>query len=384
MTPCTNGGSSSVVLALNSGSSSLKFGLYYGSGNEVAPLLSGEASRIGTSSATLHVVDASGVVLRDGPEKLPDQNAAVACIMEYLAQAGIPEPGIIGHRVVHGGPALRRHCVIDDKVLTQLQAATAFAPSHLPASLLAIQLAQHHFPRAMQAACFDTTFHATLPDVARVLPIDYALEAEGLQRYGFHGLSCESIVHQLEADLPPRVVIAHLGNGSSITAVRNGISIDTSMGLTPTGGVMMGCRSGDIDPGILAYLMRVKGWTGQQLEDLIDNRSGLKGISGVDSDMRRLHETAASHPRSQLAIDLFQYSVCKQVAAMMSALEGADLLVFTGGIGQHDASLRDAVCKHLAWAGVRNGAAAGTCAVRVLPSQEEAQIARHAWRLRSD
>jgi acetate kinase len=370
-----------IVLALNSGSSSLKFGLYQASGGDVTRLMGGEASRIGTPFAALHAADAHGAVLTDGPAAMSDQQAAMAGIAQCMADAGAPTPTIVGHRVVHGGPTLRHHCLIDAAVLAHLEAATAFAPSHIPTSLLGIQFARHHFPRAVQVACFDTTFHADLPDVARMLPIDYGLGQDGLHRYGFHGLSCESIVRQLAGTLPRRVVIAHLGNGSSITAVRDGKSVDTSMGLTPTGGVMMGSRSGDIDPGVLIYLMRARNWTAEMLEDLVDNRSGLKGISGVDGDMRQLHETAASNPRSRLAIDMFQYSVRKHVAAMMSALEGADLLVFTGGIGQHDAALRHAVCEGLTWAGVRREASATACAVRVVPSEEEEQIARHAWRL---
>jgi acetate kinase len=376
MTPAVTMPSSGVVLALNSGSSSLKFGLYQGSGKGLVRLMGGEASCIGTPLASLQAADARGVVLADGPVTMLDRQAAIACIAQCMADLGAPAPDIVGHRVVHGGPTLRQHCIIDDSVLEQLEAATPFAPSHIPASLLGIRFARLHFPHAAEVACFDTTFHADLPDVARVLPIAHALEQDGLHRYGFHGLSCESIVRQLADDLPRRVVIAHLGNGSSITAVRNGKSVDTSMGLTPTGGVMMGCRSGDIDPGILVYLMRARNWTAEMLEDLVDHRSGLKGISGVDSDMRRLHETADSNPRSRLAIDMFEYSVRKHVAAMMSALEGAELLVFTGGIGQHDASVRHAVCRGLAWAGVST-----TCAVKVVRAEEEEQIARHAWRL---
>ena len=186
-------------------------------------------------------------------------------------------------------------------------------------------------------ACFDTTFHAELPEVARVLPISRELQSEGIQRYGFHGLSCKSIVHQLANDLPDRLIIAHLGNGASVTAVKGGKSIDTSMGLTPTGGVIMGTRSGDLDPGVLVYLMREKKFDAAMLEELVDHRSGLLGISGVGSDMRRLHEAASSNADARLAIQMFCYSVRKQVAAMIAALDGIDLLVFTGGIGENDA-----------------------------------------------
>jgi acetate kinase len=214
---------------------------------------------------------------------------------------------------------------------------------------------------------------------------------EGIQRYGFHGLSCESIVRQLAKGLPNRLVIAHLGNGASITAVKGGKSIDTSMGLTPTGGVIMGTRSGDLDPGVLVYLVREKKFNAAMLEELVDHRSGLLGISGVSGDMRRLHETASSNADTRLAIEMFGYSVRKQVAAMIAALDGVDLIVFTGGIGENDGEARAAICDGLSWIGVslnetRNRTAtnpisdpASRCAVLVLASQEDEQIARHTW-----
>ncbi|CAG1772418.1 partial acetate kinase, partial [uncultured bacterium] len=310
-----------------------------------------------------------------------------------LAGSGMPPPDVIGHRIVHGGPVLRRHCRIDDTVLRQLQAAAAFAPLHAPAALALIRFAQVHFPCVPQVACFDTQFHVGLPDVARVLPIARELQSEGTQRYGFHGLSLESIVRQLGDALPQRLVIAHLGNGASITAVQAGLSIDTSMGMTPSGGVIMGTRSGDLDPGLLASLMREKGFDAARLEELIDQRSGLLGISGLSGDMRRLHEAAASSRDARLAIEMFCYSVRKQVAAMIAVLGGLDMLVFTGGIGENDAQVRAPICAGLTWIGVsldesRNRAAtnplsdgASRCQVLVLASQEDEQIARHAWAL---
>ena len=246
------------VLALNSGSSSLKFGLYSVGSSRIERLLSGEAEAIGDQSGRCHAEDACGNVLLCEKGSIPSGREAVVRIGRLLIDAKMPLPVAIGHRIVHGGPKLRQHCLIDDTVLTQLEAATAFAPLHIPSALSVIRFAQQHFPGLPQAACFDTTFHAGLPDVARVLPIARELQFEGIQRYGFHGLSCESIVRQLANDLPNRLVIAHLGNGASVTAVKAGKSIDTSMGLTPTGGVIMGTRSGDLDPGVLVYLMREK------------------------------------------------------------------------------------------------------------------------------
>ena len=234
-----------------------------------------------------------------------------------------------------------------------------------------------------------------------MLPIARELLSEGVQRYGFHGLSLESIVrqlgdalpHQSSVQLPERVVIAHLGNGASITAVKAGLSIDTSMGLTPSGGVILGTRSGDLDPGVLVYLMREKKLDAAGLEALIDQRSGLLGISGLSGDMRRLHEAAASNRDARLAIEMFCYSVRKQVAAMVAVLGGVDMLVFTGGIGENDAQVRAAICSGLSWIGVslddaRNCSAsnpvsngASRCQVLVLASQEDEQIARHTWAL---
>lgn len=367
------------VLALNSGSSSLKFGLYRVD-------QAGAESLFGASVSTA---------------EYPDGIARVASL---LAESDTPPPDAIGHRIVHGGPTLREHRRIDDAVLHQLQAAVPFAPLHTPAALAVVRFAQAQFPGVPQVACFDTQFHAGLPDVARVLPVARELQAEGIQRYGFHGLSLESIVRQLGPDLPnqssvqlpERLVIAHLGNGASITAVKAGRSIDTSMGLTPSGGVIMGTRSGDLDPGVLVYLLREKKWDAARLEALVDHQAGLLGVSGVSSDMRRLHEAAASNVNARLAIEMFCTSVRKQIAAMITVLDGVDMLVFTGGIGENDVLVRTEICRGLSWMGItldasRNGTAgdppgaihdgASRCRVHVLASQEDEQIARHTWAL---
>jgi acetate kinase len=383
----------STVLALNSGSSSLKFGLYRAGSARTVMLLSGEAGSIGDKVGKFRAQDSGGHVLLFETASIPSQREAVIRIGKLFADSRIPAPTAIGHRIVHGGPKLRQHCLIDGDVLQQLEADTAFAPVHMPSALSVIRFAQEHFPGLPQMACFDTAFHAELAEVARVLPIARELQSEGIQRYGFHGLSCESIVHQLANDLPSRLVIAHLGSGASVTAVKSGKSIDTTMGLTPTGGVVMGTRSGDLDPGVLVYLTREKQLDAAMLEELVDYRSGLLGISGVSSDMRRLREVASSNADARLAIQMFCYSVRKQVAAMIAALNGADLVVFTGGIGENDAESRAAICDGLSWIGVsldeaRNRSAnnpindpASRCSVLVLPSQEDEQIARHTWAL---
>ncbi len=367
------------ILSLNSGSSSLKFGLYRVDAEGARELLASSLDHLG--KAALHT-------------------DPVARVASKLAANGMPPPDVIGHRIVHGGPLLRQHCRIDDRVLKQLQAAAAFAPVHAPAALALIRSAQMHFAGVPQVACFDTQFHADLPDVARVLPIARELQSQGVQRYGFHGLSVESIVRQLGAGVPRKLVVAHLGHGASVTAVKAGQSVDTSMGLTPSGGIVMGTRSGDIDPGVLIYLMREKQFDAVQLEALIDHRSGLLGISGISGDMRQLHQASAANEDARLAIAMFCYSVRKQIAAMASVIGGLDALVFTGGIGENDAQVRSAICEGMSWMGVsldeaRNTAdkrlpsndkrqinkEASHCKVHVLPSQEDEQIARHAWAL---
>jgi acetate kinase len=351
MLASTNRASELVVLALNSGSSSLKFGLYHVGRTKADLLLTGEAEAIGEEGSQFHAQDLRNNARLAEKAPIPSQKDAIARIGKLLDDRSGPAPVAIGHRVVHGGPKLRQHCLIDEKVMHQLDVASAFAPLHTPAALSVIRFAREHFPALPQIACFDTTFHVDLPDVARVLPIPRELQTEGIQRYGFHGLSCESILHQLGNDSPGRLIIAHLGNGASVTAVRNGKSIDTSMGLTPSGGLVMGTRSGEIDPGVLIYLMREKKLDAAMIEEMIDHHSGLLGISG-SSDMRRLHEATSTSVDARLSIDMFCYSVRKQIAAMIAVLGGVDLIVFTGGIGENDREVRGAICSGLDWAGV--------------------------------
>jgi len=381
------------VLALNSGSSSLKFGLYRVGSASILCLLSGQAESIGSATAVFHAKDAQGCTLLRETSPIADAHIAVARIGNLLADRGLPLPQAIGHRIVHGGPRLRKHCLIDASVLIQLEHAAAFAPLHTPAALAVVRYAAQHFPGLPQVACLDTCFHAGMPPVSSTLPLPGELRASGIQRYGFHGLSCESIVHQLAGALPQRLIIAHLGNGASITAVHNGLSIDTSMGLTPTGGLIMGTRSGDLDPGVLVHLMREMKLDAAAIEDLVDHRCGLLGISGVGGDMRALRDAAGSNGEARLAIEMFCYATAKELGAMSTALGGVDLIVFTGGIGEHDDRVRAEVCARLAFLGVeldearnKHGLAlvsrdSSRCAVQVLPSQEDEQIARHTWAL---
>ena len=383
------------AVAFNSGSSSLKFGLYALRAGHPACVVSGEAHGIGEAGSVFRVVDAAGRVICLDAEPLRMPQDVVSRFSRWLIETGAPSPQAIGHRVVHGGPMLRQHCRIDDAVLRQLDAAQPFAPLHTPAVLSVIRSAQAEFPGLPQVACFDTVFHARMPAVASVLPLPAALRAQGIQRYGFHGLSCESIVQQLAqasaGTAPKRLLIAHLGNGASVTAVRDGVSIDTSMGLTPSGGLVMGTRSGDLDPGVLVYLARHQGFDAAMLEDLVDHRSGLAGISGLGGDMRTLHAAAATNADAALAIRMFCYAVRKQLAAMWAVLDGVDAIVFTGGIGEHDAAVRAEVCTGLSSLGVQLdearhralinpiSATGSSCRVHVLPSLEDEQIARHTW-----
>lgn len=372
-----------IVLTLNSGSSSLKFGLYRVDTSELQALMTGE-----TDGTDLQAQDDKGAALPGTPMKAETPEATIQAVVSLLKNANLPTPEAIGHRIVHGGPRLRAHCLIDDQVERDL-AASAMSPLHAPAALNIIRLTKEAWPDIPQVACLDTAFHANMPDIARVLPIAKELQAEGVQRYGFHGLSCESIVHQFGTAIPRRLIIAHLGSGASVTAVEHGHSIDTSMALTPSGGIIMASRSGDLDPGLLIYLIREKGFDVGALEELIDHRSGLLGISGVSGDLRKLHQAEPSSSGARLAVEMFCMSVAKAIAGMIVALGGLDAIVFTGGIGEHDTAVRGTICNHLRCLGLhadhfanRSGfeqidQAESACEIHVLPSQEDEQIARH-------
>ncbi|MDB6162742.1 MAG: acetate kinase [Xanthomonadaceae bacterium] len=363
---------STVVLALNAGSSSLKFGLFDVDGTACRALMSGVID----AGAAMVARDENGRPLDVAAEVPADAQAAVAAIARLSREQQFKAPDVVGHRFVHGGPRCRTHSLIDAEVTRALQDAVAFAPLHAPASLALLQAAQAHFADIPQVACLDTAFHNTMPAVSRTLPLPPSLREQGIERYGFHGLSCESIVPQLGCGLPAKLVIAHLGHGASVTAVANGRSVDTSMGLTPSGGVMMSTRTGDIDPGVLLYLMREGHADASTLEALIDQQSGLLGVSSISGDMRRLR-AAGSSTDARLAIAMFCYSVRKQIGAMAAVLGGIDLLVFTGGIGENDALARADICARLDVFGIRDTDVPGSRA-RVLPSQEDVQIARHA------
>jgi acetate kinase len=276
---------------------------------------------------------------------------------------------VVGHRIVHGGSEVLDHCLIDEAVLRKLEAATVFAPLHGRPALSIVKVAWIAY-RVPHVACLDTVFHQTMPAVARRFPLSSKFATRGLHRYGFHGLSCESILSQLGDRVPSRLVVAHLGSGASVTAIKDGRSVDNSMGLTPSGGVMMATRCGDLDPGLLIYLVRF-GYDAERLEELLDKQIGLVGVSGLTGDFKTL--VASNTDNARLAISMFCYSVSKAIAAITVALGGLDLLVFTGGIGEHDEGARARIVSQLSWIGHFRR--------RVMSAQEEIVIARHAANL---
>ncbi len=369
------------ILVLNSGSSSLKFGLFTpaNNNNDEQLILEGSADNIGRDSGSLRIRNAAGDDLLRRDHILESQPEALATIIEALRDLAHTTPIAVGHRVVHGGPHLREHQRITPAVLSTLEAAIHFAPLHIPQSLALIRQTQKALPGTPNFACFDTAFHRTLPEVASHLPIPTRFHDAGVIRYGFHGLSCESVVARLRP-IPSRVIIAHLGNGSSITAVLNGKSVDTSMGLTPTGGIPMGTRSGDLDPGVLVYLLRNERLTADSLEQLLNHQCGLFAFSNGESDMQALlARESANDPIATLAIDAFSTAVRKFIGAYAALMGGLDLLVFTGGIGQRSAPIRSRICENLAFLGLNpeSTSPANPNKVLALPSQEELQIARH-------
>ena len=366
----------SPILAINSGSSSLKFGVYNRDVLDEELLLTGSADGIGREDGTLKIWSSDGkpILQREGTYGSQDDAlAALAAILQEHIHGG---PAAVGHRIVHGGSNLRTHQLITPQVLEQLRSATHFAPLHIPKALSLIASAQSLFPSAEQFACFDDAFHRTMPETASHLALPQRYFDAGIRRYGFHGLSYESLVHHFGAKLPERAIFAHLGNGASLCALRNGRSIDTTMGLTPTGGIPMGTRSGDLDPGILLYLLRSENLGTDELERLLNDQSGLFALSSGESDVKALEQRVLSNDsRATLALNVFAVSVRKMIGAYIALLGGLELLVFTGGIGEHSSYIRSAATVGLEVMGLT------VDKIQVVPTQEERQIARHGRRL---
>src|SRR6266567_513417 len=371
-------GKGDLILVLNSGSSSLKFGVYFrgANDNDEEPLLTGSADGIGRSNGSLRIRSADGKSLLHRDSSHESQDHALRALAEAMREHISDAPAAVGHRVVHGGPKLRTHQRLTPQVLEELRAAIHFAPLHIPQALSLIASAQSIFPSAAQFACFDDAFHRTIPEITARLPLPRSYFEAGIRRYGFHGLSYESLVNHFGAQMPQRAIFAHLGNGSSLCALREGRSIDTTMGLTPTGGIPMGTRSGDLDPGVLLYLMRHEKLSADQLEDMLNHHSGLFGLSSGESDVKALEQRAqANDPDAILALEVFAISVRKTIGAFVALLGGVDVLVFTGGIGEHSERIRSAASTGLANMGLTADK------ILAVATKEDQQIARHCRRL---
>jgi acetate kinase len=376
------------ILSLNGGSSSLKLGLYE-LGTTETRLAAGAVEGIGTERGQCWMRDAAGQSLDDAPGDFADSRVAVHAVFAVMETLRLPPPDAVGHRVVQGGPDLAPPERVDARLVAALRRLVPLAPLHLPAEIDAIEAVAARFPSLPQAVCFDTAFHRRMPELAQRFPLPPALWDRGIRRYGFHGLSYEYVVGTVGAAELRRAVIAHLGNGASMVAVREGQPLDTTMGFTPSGGFMMGTRSGDLDPGVLLHLLVHEGWDTAALECLVSREAGLLGVSGITSDMRTLLEQRAGDPRAALAVEMFCYQLRKHVGALAAVLGGLDTLVFTGGIGERAAPVRREVCEGLGHLGVRldrvrNDAHAAVisvsdsaCTVRVVPTDEGLVIARH-------
>jgi acetate kinase len=358
------------ILTLNGGSSTVKCGLFT---CEPAPVEIVRDTIAGTGADALNG------------------------LRTWIASRHDVEIAAVGHRIVHGGPMYVRPQRVTPELVTNLRSLVPFAPNHLPQEIALIEASAGAYPHAAQCACFDTAFHATMPDVARRLPLPEAYASRGIRKYGFHGLSYEFLIAELarvaRTAADGRVILAHLGNGSSLAAVHRGRSVDTTMGLTPRGGVMMGTRTGDIDPGVVTHLGRTGSLSSDELENIFSGSSGLLGVSGVTSDMKTLLAREATDAACRLAIDMYVYSIAKAIGALAAVLSGVDTIVFSGGIGEHAPVIRGRVLERLAWLGVVIDAPANELnapvitttgsrvTVRVIPTNEELVIARATYTL---
>jgi acetate kinase len=392
------------ILVLNPGSSSIKFSMFAENAGVLRSLAEGELSGTGGTAAKLEFRDAEGKDLSGevGQAKAGSVEEAIATVERAVGVGGLPKADAVGYRVVHPGPHLRGHQRLTGEVLAQLREAVAFAPLHDPEALEIIGETMRRMPDVPHFACFDTVFHETMPEVATVYALPEAVRVEGVRRYGFHGLSCESVVVQMRAaagvGVPQSMLIAHLGSGCSVTACVEGKSVDTTMGLTPTGGVVMGTRPGDLDPGLVLYLLRRHGATVETVEAMLNHDAGLKALGGVN-DMRALREAEGKDARARLAVTIFARSLVKTMAGL-AAVHRASAVVFTGGIGEHDAETRRVVAEGLwafgAWmdrtanesggGGLRAGlrkisTEESALAMYVVPAEEDRMIAWHVARM---
>ena len=388
------------LLIINSGSSSLRFALFRAT-DSLERLLAGKFERIGSPDAKLAIPDFLADKKEERVIKAPDHLACMPTLVELLDKKLASTPlNAIGHRVVHGGTRYREPQRVDATMLEELRRISPFDPEHLPSEIALLEAFAGKYPAVPQIACFDTAFHRNLPRVAKLLPIPRRYEAKGVQRYGFHGLSYAYLLQELERVAGPmaaqgRVILAHLGNGASMAAVRGGQSLDTTMGFTPTAGLMMSTRSGDLDPGLVAFLARTEGMTADQFHKMINTQSGLLGVSETSSDIRDLLQREESDFRAAEALALFCYQAKKWIGALAAALGGLDTLVFAGGIGENAAVIRQRICEGLGFLGIelepsRNAANApiitspsSKAVARVIRTDEEIYMAKSMARLLS-
>ena len=391
------GRDTSSFLAINGGSSSIRFALYR-EGEPLRRMLDGKVDRVGLSGTKLSFKDATGQPQDSLTIDSVDHRSAVAFLLDWLeTQQVFASVKGVGHRVVHGMTHSEPERVTP-KLLDELHRITPYDPEHLPIEIALIEAFRQRHPTLPQVACFDTAFHRTMPRVASLLPIPRRYEAAGVRRYGFHGLSYEFLMEELArlddpAATTGRVILAHLGNGASLAAVRNGKSIDTSMGFTPTAGLVMSSRSGDLDPGLVSYLARTEQMSATQFQKMVNHESGLLGVSEISSDLRDLLARESDDVRAAEAVALFCYQAKKWIGSFAAALGGLDTLVFAGGIGENSPLVRERICNQLSFLGIelnegRNSENAsliskddGRVAVRVIRTDEEIMIARSVIRV---
>jgi acetate kinase len=390
------------ILVLNSGSSSIKFSVYATCESEPRMLHKGAVEGIGTDQGDFWIKDANGRKLVDQSPPLPTRAVAFKLVADALNSDDFPSPSAIGHRMVSGGPTVLTNQRITPALIEEMDRSKAFAPLHTPIALYIMREAIRLFPGVPNFVCLDTCFHRHMPEVATRLPIPAEYAAMGVRRYGAHGLSYESIIYQLAPAVPQKLIVAHLGNGASIAAIRNGQGLNTSMGLTPLGGIISGTRTGDIDPGVLLFILRKIAETAKDsseaanlLEAVIDKKSGLLGVSELSSDMRDLRDAIAhGNKKARLAVTQFTGTIAKWIAGFVTELGGLDMLVFTGGIGENDSATRAEVCADLSTLGIvldaaRNNARGAAVIsaehspviVRVIPPAEDLMIVNHVVRL---
>ena len=394
--------SSFPVLVLNSGSSSIKFSVYETGDGQRTCLFNGAVDGIGTEHGHFWIRDEAGSSIIEQTPSVPNRSAAFKLVADAVSAGPLPAPAAIGHRTVVCSPTIRENQMVTPKLIDEIEQYADLAPLHTPICVYIMRESTRLFPSIPHFAVLDTYFHRTMPEVASSLPLPAEVAALGVQRYGFHGISYESIIHQLQPDIPEKLIVAHLGNGASISAIRNGKCIDTSMSMTPTAGIVSGTRTGDMDPGVLLFLLRKIAETtpssleaADQLDALISRKSGLLGMSGLSNDMRALRTAIKSgDSRARLAVDKFTWTIARWIGSYFAELGGLDMLVFTGGIGENDIETRAEVCAGLGALGieidpVRNhvrGAAVISAAhspvtVRVIAPLEDLMIVNHVVRL---